>query len=170
MKDLFIRKAVKEDAAALLEYMYKIGGESDYLTFGEGELNISLDSEETIIEDNLNSDNQLFLVAVIDGKIVGNLHFHSGSRPRIKHSGEFGISVLKEYWGHGIGTELLKYMLDWAKSSKIIRKVNLRLRSDNERAFHLYSKLGFKIEGLITRDFFIDGAYFDSIAMGLLID
>lgn len=170
MKDLIIRKAVKEDAPALLEYMHKISCESDYLTFGKGEFNIALEREEIIVEDYFKSDNQLFLIAVIGGRIVGNLNFHGGPRPRTKHTGEFGISVLKEYWGHGIGTELLKYMLHWAKSSKIIRKVNLRLRSDNERAFHLYSKLGFKIEGLITRDFFINGVYFDSIAMGLLID
>lgn len=170
MKNLIIRKAVKEDAAALIEYLYKIGGESDYLTFGEGELNIPLEREEAIIEDSLSSDNALFLVAVIEGKIVGNLNFHGGPRSRTKHTGEFGISVLKEYWGQSIATELLKYMIDWAKSSKLIRKINLRVRSDNIRAFRLYSKLGFKIEGLITRDFLIDGVFYDSITMGLLID
>ena len=32
-----IRKAVKSDAASLIEYLNIIGGESDFLTFGPGE-------------------------------------------------------------------------------------------------------------------------------------
>lgn len=170
MNDLTIRKVTKEDAADFVEYMSKIGGQSDFLTFGDGELTITLESEEAMIEECLKSDNTLFIAAVIDNKIVGSLNFHAGSRPRICHTGEFGITVIKEYWGKGIGTELLKYMIEWAKASKTVTKINLRVRSDNEKAFHLYSKFGFKIEGLITRDFFINGVYYDSIAMGLEIN
>ncbi|MFT8392156.1 MAG: hypothetical protein ABF586_07065 [Sporolactobacillus sp.] len=39
-----------------------------------------------------------------------------------------------------------------------------------EKAIHLYKKFGFTAEGVIKRDFLIDDVFYDSIAMGLLID
>lgn len=70
----------------------------------------------------------------------------------------------------GIGKELIKYMIDWAKDSNIVRKINLRVREDNETAIGLYTKLGFKKEGAISRDFYVAGKYYSSICMGLEID
>lgn len=169
-KIVTIREAIKEDAKALIEYLNVIGGESDYLTFGEGELSISLEEEEKIIENVSKKDNALFIVAEINGKIVGNLTFSGGNRKRIAHVGEFGISVLKEYWGIGIGQELIKYLIDWSKNSGVIRKINLRVRSDNTRAIMLYKKMGFEEEGIRRRDFLLDGEFYDAICMGLLID
>lgn len=112
----------------------------------------------------------MFIVAEIEGKIVGNLSFSGGPRQRIAHAGELGVCVLKEYWGQGIGTKLIEYLIDWCKESGIIRKINLRVRSDNYSAIHIYKKLGFNEEGLITRDFFINERFYDSISMGFIID
>ncbi|KRQ87797.1 Spermidine N(1)-acetyltransferase [Caloramator mitchellensis] len=169
-KKVIIRPITADDAAAMIDYMNVIGGESDFLTFGPGELNITLEVERNIIKGFLEKNNALFIVAVADGKIIGALSFSGGGRKRLAHTGEFGVSVLKEYWGKGIGQELIKYLIDWAKETKIIRKINLRTRSDNERAVRLYKKLGFEEEGLIRRDFMIDGKFYDSLMMGMLID
>lgn len=38
--------------------------------------------------------NQLFLVAEVEGTMVGNLTFRSQARSRTQHAGEFGVSVL----------------------------------------------------------------------------
>lgn len=169
-KKVIIRNANKSDAKALIEYLNIIGGESDYLTFGLGEINISVEQEEAFIENSLQKENVLFIVAEVNGKVVGNLNFSGGPRQRTAHVGEFGVSVLKEYWGNGIGEELIKYLINWSKSSKIIRKINLKARPDNVRGIHLYRKLGFTEEGLIKRDFLINGEFYDSVIMGLMID
>lgn len=50
-------------------------------------------------------------IAEINEKIVGCLNFSGGPRQRIAHVGEFAVSVLKEYWGNGIGKELIKYLI-----------------------------------------------------------
>ncbi|WFA08896.1 GNAT family N-acetyltransferase [Tissierella sp. Yu-01] len=165
-----IRKANKLDAEAMLEYLDKISKESDNLTFGNGEFKLTLEQEENFIDNISKQNNAIFLIAEIDGKIIGNLSFAGGSKPRIAHTGEFGVSVLKDYWGQGIGTYLIEYLINWSKESGIIRKVNLRVRSDNYSAIHVYKKLGFIEEGLITRDLFINGNFFDSISMGMKID
>lgn len=167
---VLLREAVKEDAPELVTYLHKIGGESDFLTFGFGELSVSVNDEEALLDDSRNAQNKIMILALVGGKIIGNLHFTGGARARIQHTGEFGVSVLKDYWNQGIGTAMVQELIQWAKASKVIRKLNLRVRSDNESAIRVYEKLGFIKEGLITREFFISGQFYNSIHMGLSID
>ncbi|MBV7276560.1 GNAT family N-acetyltransferase [Clostridiaceae bacterium UIB06] len=165
-----IRKAKESDAEVLIEYLNIIGGQSNDLTFGEGEFGRTVEAEREFIKNALEKNNALFIIAEVDGKVVGNLNFSGGPRKRIAHVGEFGVSVLKEYWGNRIGEELIRYLIDWSKNSKIIKKINLRVRTENKRGIGLYKKLGFLEEGVLKRDYLIDGEFYDSLLMGLLID
>ena len=167
---LTIREAKNEDASVILDYVNKVGAETDNLTFGEGGFGISEEEESAHINNITKLDNQLMLCAFIDGKLTGQLVFRGGSRPRIRHSGEFGITVLKEHWGKGVGSELINNLIAWAKETQIIKKINLRVRSDNQSAIGLYRKFGFVSEGTISRDLFINGKFYDSIHMGMDID
>lgn len=169
-ENIVIRKAVKNDAKALISYLDIIGGESDFLTFGAGEFGASVEQEEQFISNAISRKNSLFIIAEVNGKVVGNLNFTGGPRQRTIHSGEFGVSVLKEYWGKGIGEQLIRYLINWSKESGIIKKINLRVRTDNKRGIKLYKKLGFFEEGIIKRDFLINDKFYDSMHMGLLID
>jgi RimJ/RimL family protein N-acetyltransferase len=165
-----IRKAVKSDAKALIEYFNIIGGESDFLTFGTGQFERSIEQEEEFITNALKKENALFIIAEVNGEVVGNLNFSGGPRQRNAHAGEFGVSVFKEYWGNCIGEELIKYLINWSKNSEIIKKINLRVRNDNTRGTYLYKKLGFLEEGILKRDLLINGEFYDSLLMGLLIN
>jgi RimJ/RimL family protein N-acetyltransferase len=167
---LTVRLARKEDAEELLRYLEKVGGESNFLTFGENEIKTTVVEEENYICYMNDSNNRLFLIAEVDRKIAGSLSFTAGAKSRVFHTGEFGITVLKEYWGLGIGKILIKSLIDWAIQGKVIRKINLRAREDNMRALNLYKDMGFHQEGIITRDSYIDGRFFNSILMGLEID
>lgn len=169
-KKIIIRKVEASDAKSLVEFINKVGGESDFLTFGLGEFGRSVEQEKDFIEGTLSKKNALLIVAEIDDKIVGNLNFSGGLRERTAHVGEFGVSVLREYWGIGIGEELIKYLINWSKDLGIIRKINLRVRTDNTRGIKLYKKLGFLEEGIAKRDFSINGEFYDSMLMGLHID
>lgn len=165
-----IREAVPEDAQKFFDYQNTIAGESDNLTFGPGELMISVEDERNIIEKAVNAKNQYFIVAELGDEIIGNLHFLSGRRLRISHAGNFGISVQKKYWGNGIAYELITSLIEWSKNGKIITKINLQVREDNERAIKLYKKFGFREEGLNLRSFLIDGRYYNTYYMGLILD
>ncbi|MPM82898.1 hypothetical protein SDC9_129960 [bioreactor metagenome] len=165
-----LREAVKEDAPELIAYLQKIGGESDFLTFGSGEFSVSVSDEAAMLEESRTAKNKIMLLSLVGNKVIGCLHFEGGARSRILHTGEFGVSVLKDYWDKGIGTEMVKELIQWAKASNVIRKLNLRVRSDNARAISVYEKLGFIQEGLITREFFISGEFYNFIYMGLIID
>ncbi|MDW3647031.1 MAG: GNAT family N-acetyltransferase [Bacteroidia bacterium] len=165
-----IREARKSDAASLITYVNQVGGESDFLTFGGGEFSKTVEEEEAIIENHRRALNRIFLIAEIEGEIAGILNVNAGAKARMQHIGTFGITVQKKYWGYGIGSLLMKAMIDWAKANPIIRKINLEVLTDNPSAIALYKKFGFEIEGTIRRSLFLDGKFSDSYAMGLLID
>lgn len=168
-RELIIRKAKIEDAEKLTEYMKAIPAESDFLTFGENELNFTPEIEGEIISSMKDKDNSIMLLAIIDEEVAGNCTFRAGERIRTRHTGEFGITVRKSYWGLGIGSILMEALISWAKSTKTIRKINLRVRTDNKKAIKLYEKFGFEREGIIRRDFLINRKFYDSILMGLLL-
>jgi RimJ/RimL family protein N-acetyltransferase len=167
---LVLRRAVPDDAANIIAFLNQAAGESDNLMFGSGEFSVPVEQEKELIEQMLQSKGELFLVAEIAGQIVGTLTFLCGKRERNRHAGEFGMTVLKRYWGNGIGKSMLRYLIQWAKDGGQIRKINLRVRSDNERAIRLYKGQGFVVEGLLRREFCINGIFYDAYAMGLMID
>jgi len=72
---VLIRKAVQSDAKSIIRYIHEISGESNNLTFGEGEFNVTVSQEEDMIQKVSEADNKLFLVVLKDEKIIGNLSF-----------------------------------------------------------------------------------------------
>jgi len=164
---LLIREVAVEDTRALLDYVERISGESDFLSFGPGEFELTESEEQEFIHKCLASDNQLFILGSIDDTIVAILNFSGGRRPRVRHSGEFGMSVRKQYWGLGIGSLMLDTLIDWARHTQIVKKINLRVRTDNQRAIRLYKREGFAKEGTSRKEILLDGKYFDHHWMGL---
>ena len=100
-EELVIRKANSSDVLRVIEYVKKVADESNYLTFSSEEFNKTVDEEKEFIKTINQKNNCLFLIAEVNGKIVGNLNFNGNNKSRISHMGEFGISVVKEYWGGG---------------------------------------------------------------------
>lgn len=167
---LIIREAMKEDAAAVIEYLNDVVCETDFLTMGKGEFNKTVAEEEEIFEAHRQSQNQIIIIAELNGEIAGLANISANNKPRQKHIGELGITVQKDHWGKGIGTKMMQAMIEWAKASGVIRKINLSVQANNEAAIKLYEKCGFEKEGTLKRDLYLNGQFYDALAMGLLID
>lgn len=166
---MVVSPAIPDDVEQFVEYLETVAGQSDYLTFGPGEVD-SVETQRKSIADFANPKNGVCLFAKIDGKIIGCLTFRRGKRPKTAHTGEFGITVLQESWGLGIGRILIENLIDWAAKTEEVRKINLRVRTDNLRGVTLYKKMGFGVEGCITRDLCSKGVLYDVYTMGLNID
>ncbi|TCP58176.1 RimJ/RimL family protein N-acetyltransferase [Tumebacillus sp. BK434] len=169
-RTLTIREAAPADAAMLVAYMQQVACESPFLGFGPGEFTTTPEQEVGIIEDHFQTDNKIFLIGLIDGEIASVTNFVGGQRQRSRHVGEFGITVRESFWGLGIATHMLTLLIDWAKATGIVRKINLLTREDNHAAIHLYKKLGFVQEGVHRKASYLEGTFYDAIFMGIDID
>ena len=164
---LQIRPPIKEDAAAILEYLKIVGGETDNLTFGpEGHPN-TIEQEERFIESIGKDDNVIMLLGLV-GEQIGAIGSLFGSpRPKLRHSVELGISVKRAYWHMGVATSIIKSMIKWAKEKDHIIQVTLSVVFDNYNAIALYHKLGFVDTGRHARQIKVNDEYKDTIIMAL---
>ena len=101
--ELLVRNAGASDARALRETMRRTHSETDYLLSYPDEQSADDEQEARSLAETERSDDEVELVAVVDGKIVGSAGVAAvGSRRKVAHRARFGISVLKELWGMGI--------------------------------------------------------------------
>ena len=99
-----LRNTAGIDANAVLDSFNKVHAETDFLLSYPDEKGFSAEEEADFLSGKETSPSEAELCAVIDDKIVGLAGFSSvGSREKIRHRAEFGISVEKEFWGLGIG-------------------------------------------------------------------
>ncbi len=108
-------------------------------------------------------------VALDGGSVVGWCDVIRLDRPTTRHAGRLGVGLPPAYREKGLGARLISAVLDEARARGIIR-VELHVRADNPRAIRLYEKLGFRHEGRLVRDVKIDGHYYDSLVMAVLLD
>lgn len=168
--DLVLREVNINDAEAMLQYLNIVGGESDNLLFGANEFCLTVEQEKNYIESMRENDNALMAIGVIDGQIISIAQVEAPPRKRIAHNGELAISVKKEYWSMGVGTEMMKLLIDFAKSTSVIKNISLGVKSDNEKGIKLYEKMGFEKVGVHRNFFNIDGKYFHEILMDLYLE
>lgn len=163
-----VRSAIEIDANNLSEVRLQIDGETEYLDREKGEAYIDESGFKQIIEDDTEMISNLFLVAEVNGKIVGYSRCEGNKLKRTSHKVEFGVCVLKEYWGYGIGQNLLKESIYWADSNGI-KKITLNVLETNDKAIMLYKKYGFELEGILKKDKVLsDGNYYNTVLMGRL--
>ncbi len=137
-----IDRARPTDAEAILDYLKQVGGETDNLTFGAEGMPVSVEEEAAFIRQFENTQDRIMLVAKEGGKPVAVGTLERLPR-RMDHRGELGISVIKDCWNKGIGSQIMKNLLAFAKENGF-EIVDLQVRSDNCSAIHLYEKYGFR--------------------------
>lgn len=142
MSAIIIRKAVPEDAQALLDYLRRIGGESDNLSFGAEGLPFTVEQEADFIRSHQGDSKSILFVAKDGDTIVGNGSLDVLPR-RMCHRAELGISVVRDYWGKGIGSMLMNELIAHGKNVGL-GGISLEVRTDNTRAISLYKKFGFE--------------------------
>jgi RimJ/RimL family protein N-acetyltransferase len=144
---LKIRKATPDDAAALIEHVNRVVEESPFLLLEPGEFDYTVEQEQKMIADANASDNNLFLVALVDGRVIGVLTCFAGKRRSARHAVTLGISIRQAWCGRGIGRRMLQAAIDWAKSTGVVRRIELQVFTENRRAIRLYEEVGFVHEG-----------------------
>ena len=160
-----IVRAQAEDAAALLEYLKTVGGETDNLSFGAEGVPLSIDEEAAYLRCQVDSADNVQYFAKVDQQIIGTASLNR--KPgRMSHRGEFGISLRKDWWGCGAASALTERILAFARDNGFAQ-LNLEVRGDNARAIRLYERFGFRRLCTFPAFFRINGQYVDFDLMNL---
>ena len=93
-RTVLLRQAEPEDAAAVIAYVHRTSGESDNLTFGEGEFEVTEEAEVGILTKFRDTDNWLYILALVDGDLLNadfNLYLQTvGERQKTIGLGTYG--------------------------------------------------------------------------------
>ncbi len=163
-----LRCPTKDDAFELSKLRVKIDGETENLDREPGEAILTPEDFEKIIYEDSMREKTIFLVAEVEGKIVGYSRCVGNELSRFRHKAEFGICIIKKYWGYGIGKVLLKNILMWADTVGV-EKISLNVIQTNTKAIQLYKRYGFVEEGLLLNDrIHKDGNYYNTVVMSRL--
>lgn len=81
----------------------------------------------------------------------------------------FGILIgEKDAWSQGYGSEAARLVLGYGFQQLNLHRIELEVFSLNHRAIRAYEKLGFVHEGVKRESYFRNGAFHDTLVMGLL--
>lgn len=142
-KEALIRNGDAADGPAVFDVFNLTHAETDYLLSYPDENSFDPEQEAQFLEEKTKSPNEAELIAIIDGKVAGLAGIEPvGKKYKVRHRAEFGISVLKEYWGLGLGKALTKACIQCAEEAGY-SQLELNVVAENDRALSLYRSLGF---------------------------
>ena len=131
---------------------------------------ISLSQQRTFVQQ-IDSDRnrRAYSIVLKNGALIGNCELRSIDW--IARSCELAIAIgEKQYWGQGYGGEALTLLLRIAFDGLNMHKVWLTCATYNERGLRAYHRSGFREDGRLRDDRFIDGRYHDTLVMSILED
>jgi RimJ/RimL family protein N-acetyltransferase len=114
-------------------------------------------------------DEVVYVVGEVSGKMVANSEISRKINGYDSRVGMIGIAVKNGFRDMGIGTEMMKALVEQGRTWGL-KVLTLTAFADNERAIHVYKKLGFTETGRIPQKFFKDGKYIDEILMTIVLE
>lgn len=169
MENITYRRAKESDAEKIVAFYNYVGGETSYLSFEKDEYPMSVEAQVEHIRGLEGNATNIMLMAMDGEEIAGIATIGSSPKIKARHDGELGIVVARKYQGQGIGTELIRQLIEWAKGNGITTRISLDTRADNVKAVELYMKFGFIVEGCRKNATLLDGKYYDIYVMGMMI-
>lgn len=168
-RTLLLREAEGGDVAQVLEFLNRVGGESDNLLFGENGFPMAEDRERAFLELQRRAEKSLLLAGFVGDELVSIASCDAlTARERVAHRASVSITVGKAYWNQGVGRRAMETLIDFAKSCGL-EVLQLEVRADNAPAIALYEKVGFQKMGLYKKFMKVNGRDFDAWYMNLYL-
>lgn len=136
------------DGEKMLNCIKTCCGETEFLVrYPEEWEGMTVEKEEKWIQNCRDSENTLTIACYIDGEVVGNCEINFRGSIKTSHRAVIGISILKKYWGIGIGSHMFRHLIAAAEAHPGTEIVELEFMQGNDRGRALYEKFGFRIVG-----------------------
>ena len=165
---LLLRSLCRQDAGDMLDACRKASNETMNLSRYADEWTASDEQEGEQLCRMENAPKALMLGAFYAGKLVGVASLTPcAGVDRARHRANVGVLVRKRCWNLGIGTAMMRVLIEQAKTTAL-EQLELEVVDTNETAIRLYERLGFEAFARHPRKFrHRDGSYADVLLMML---
>ncbi|ETP71794.1 sortase-like acyltransferase [Lachnospiraceae bacterium JC7] len=152
-KMALLRNGDEPDGLEVYDVFNRTHAETDYLLAYPDENCFDPEKEAKFLSDKTKSPNEMELVAIVDDKIVGIGGFEAiGTIHKLRHRADFGVCILQEYWGLGIGKAITEASIECARNAGFVQ-LELNVVADNKWAVEMYRAMGFVEFGRNPRGF-----------------
>jgi RimJ/RimL family protein N-acetyltransferase len=107
-----------------------------------------------------------FWAIELNSKMIG--YFRLSNYSEANHNLYVGADLHKEHRGRGFAYQAYIQFIPFLFKEYDLHKISLEVLATNERAFNLYKKIGFKVEGIKREEVLKEGQYINSIVMSIL--
>ena len=168
---MLIRPIAEGDLESFHHMMCRLDEETPFMMYEPGERQArtkSLESLRSAIGDAVSGVDLLMVAECDGGELVGFIWAQRGRLNRIAHTAYVVVGIREAFRGRGLGTAFFQQLVDWARSSGVIR-LELTVECPNVGAKALYEKVGFKVEGLRPMSMMVDGRLVGEYYMGMIL-
>ena len=152
-RECVLRNGTESDGQAAYDNFMLTHEQTDYLLSYPDENSLSPEEESRFLKAKTESKNEMELLAEVDGILAGLAGIEAvGSKYKVRHRAELGISIDQAFWGLGIGSALMDACIECAGLAGY-EQLELNVAAENDRAMSLYRKKGFTEFGRNPRGF-----------------
>ncbi len=140
----------------------------DVIRFTGGKKHYQFEEIEAYFMNNIQDSTRVdFIVGNKEGKIIAEAVLNDIDQ-EVK-SANFRIAIFNpKQSGKGMGSWMIKNTLSYGFEVLNLNRIYLDVFSYNERAIHVYKKMGFKVEGILREAILDNNKYADDILMAML--
>lgn len=138
-----LRSPEISDTEKYIEFLIRRAEETDNMLRDPDECDRPEEISDQIRQAN-GSAAEVLLLCEVKGKIVGSCDMSRKLLRKTRHRAELSIGILKDYWGLGIASAMLRELIRIAQEQGITQ-LELNVFEGNERAMRLYEKFGFEV-------------------------
>ncbi len=164
--DVVIRYPEIADLKAMHEYINITSAEKTYISY-QGEV-IPLEDEEKYLKgqiEKIKKGKTVQLLLIVNGVLSGISGVDMGDKV-LSHRGRFGIMILKEQRGKGLGKLLMDLTLKEAKENLSgLKIITLEVFAENDLARNMYKNFGFTEYGKLAKGIKYKDGFSDEILM-----
>ena len=159
---VLLRPAVAADVEGLIQ-MYSQASPEDLRTLRD---NVSDPDVIRYWVENLDYSRVLPILAVVNNQIVGNATLHRKGGPD-RHVGEVRIYLAKDYRGRGLGTEMIKTLIDLARKEGL-HQLRAEVFASSPKVVRAFEGLGFERRCVLEDYFMLADSQTEDIVLMLM--
>lgn len=93
---------------------------------------------------------KMYWLVILEGQCVGSLGFNFLYNPRHRTQ-DFGYGIARRVWGQGVFSEAAREVTKFGFETLGLDRIQAATRSDNAQSVNALLRLGFVLEGTLTR-------------------